>query len=314
MTVDGSGFTGATRVNIQKGTLKKGVFIEADEDAFKVNDTGTRITFDEPNSLRKIFEKSFGKHPKYILDVRVVVGSQTSPVNAPNDQVTFLGLIVTHVSPSRLPLDNPDPNPIVTVDGDGFTGASRVNIQDGTKNKGVFIEADEDAFKVNDTGTRITFDEPNTLRKNFEKSFGKKPRYTLDVRVVVKSDTSPVNAPYDQVTFYPLWVSDVAPSDLPLTPTKDERIRVDGSGFTGATQVNIQAGSKNKGVFITAADDVYRVNSSGTQITFDEPGDLNKFLTKIFGKHSSYTLDVRVVVKTDISPVNAPDDQITFHR
>ena len=222
------------------------------------------------------------------------------------------GLIVTHVSPSKLPINNPDPNPVVTVEGSGFTGATRVNFQAGATHKGFFVTSTQDGVKINAAGTRITFNEPTGIGPILKKAFGVRTSYTLDVRVVVGANTSPVNAPYDQVTFLPLLVTAVSPSKLPINPVPRPRITVDGTGFTGATRVLFEQGDTGKGFFIISTQDGVKINAAGTRITFNEPTGIGPILKKVFGVQKSYILDVRVVVGADTSPLNAPFDRITF--
>ena len=303
VNVTGSGFTGATKVHFVVG--KKGFYISASQ--FTVNDAGTDITFPEPGPVGPELKQSFGVQPSYTLDVRVTVGTDESPVNAPADQVTFYPVWVDGVSPTQLPVSIGTSTPTVNVSGTGFTGATKVHFVVGTK--GFYISASQ--FTVNDAGTDITFPEPGPVGPELKKSFGVQPSYTLDVRVTVGTDESPVNAPADQVTFYPVWVDGVSPTQLPINPgTSPPTVTVTGSGFTGLTKVEFLVGKK--GFHISGPG--ITVNDAGTQITFPEPGPVGPELKKSFGVHPSYTLDVRVEVGTDESPVNAPADQVTFVR
>ena len=104
-------------------------------------------------------------------------------------------------------------------------------------------------------------------------------------------------------------VDSVAPDHLPLSlPPTAPTITVTGTGFTGATAVHFDSGTR--GIDVASQD--FTVNAAGTQITFLEPADVGTLLKQLFGRKSSYLLDTRVSIGTLESAINAPADQVTF--
>jgi hypothetical protein len=65
-----------------------------------------------------------------------------------------------------------------------------------------------------------------------------------------------------------------------------------------------------KSVVIDAPD--FTVNAEGTEITFPEPDDIGPLLKEDYGPGPDYTLDTRVWVGKNQSPLNPPADRVTF--
>jgi predicted secreted Zn-dependent protease len=305
ITVTGTGFTGATSIRFAMGN--HGVYITSQY--FTVNAAGTAIKLEEPVDLAQKLPPHLGRGPDYTLDARVSIHQLTSAVNAPADQITFTGPKVTHVSPAQLSIvPAHDPGPTITVTGTGFTGATSLGFAMGRHS--VFVSAAD--FKVNDAGTTITVLEPTNFAELLPRHMGRGPDYTLDVRVSIHQVRSAVNAPADQITLTGPKVTHVSPAQLSIVPAQNPgpTITVTGTGFTGATSLGFAMGRHS--VFVSAAD--FTVNDTGTTIKVVEPVNLADLLPRHMGLGPDYTLDVRVSIHQVRSAVNAPADQITFHR
>ena len=88
LTISGYGFSGATGLTFE---LANGHGMTVSPKRFTVNDSGTQIDMTSPwlPGLRLWFANGLTVAPSYLTDVEVSAGGATSPVNAPDDQVTF---------------------------------------------------------------------------------------------------------------------------------------------------------------------------------------------------------------------------------
>ena len=191
----GSGFDGATRLNFDDPDGTHGFHVTGPQ--LTVSDDGTQITFLAPDNLADILPRVFGQQPDYTLDVRVLVGPLESAVNAPADQMTFVSPQVHSVSPTSMPIG--PTGATITIEGDAFDGASRVEFTAPDSTHGFYIVAGQ--FTVSPDGTEITFTEPDDLKATLKKAFGVQSSYTLDARVKVGPLESAPNEVDGQLTF-----------------------------------------------------------------------------------------------------------------
>ena len=87
----------------------------------------------------------------------------------------------------------------ITIEGDAFDGASRVEFTAPDSTHGFYIVAGQ--FTVSPDGTEITFTEPDDLKATLKKAFGVQSSYTLDARVKVGPLESAPNEVDGQLTF-----------------------------------------------------------------------------------------------------------------
>ncbi len=100
LTISGYGFTGATGVTFE---LANGHGMTVSAKRFTVNGSGTEIDMTSPwlPGLRLWFANGLTVAPSYLTDVEVSAGGATSPVNAPDDQVTFSKPSSSSARPAR---------------------------------------------------------------------------------------------------------------------------------------------------------------------------------------------------------------------
>ncbi len=298
ITLTGSGFQGATTVSFVN-EQNHGFHISAPW--FKVSPDGTQITFLFPSNLKSILESGLGSQPQYVLDAIVSVGSVVGQRNAPADQLTIGGPVVTSVSPSTV--DVGARNTTLTITGTGFTGATKVWF--GDQNFGFYVPAA--FFSVNADGTQITVRRDVEFAPHLYRVFGNSDRYDVDVHVQVGSIVSATDAE-DLVIFNAPKANRVSQSGSDIGD-QTLSVTIEGSSFTGATAISF-ADSHDQGFSVYAAH--FTINADGTRITAELSANLPTLLHYSIGDQYQYVLKVHVSVDK-IQSFAGLDDIVILH-
>jgi hypothetical protein len=278
--VQGSGFTGATRVDFHLGSADLSVPVSAGQ---VVDDSDIDIT--TPNASADLSPGA----QNVAADVTVTTPGGTSQTSSA-DVYMFGPPTVGSLAPDAGPVVG---GTTVTVDGSGFAQNTVVSFEgpDGANLLGTVVSVSTD-------GTSAQVQAPD-----YSQNTDGAPSVTAEV-VVQTAAGSNSTSTSDQYTYASSAVTGVTPSTGFIDG--GEQVTVSGFGFTGATAIEFVDGACTGDEHSVSVPSTQFVSSSDSQIVFTAPDDSANASSSC--SPSGLPTDVEVVMPAGPTPVVASDE------
>ncbi|MGO9873520.1 MAG: beta strand repeat-containing protein [Acidimicrobiia bacterium] len=272
LTIDGSGFTGATDVVFTPSTSGSTNSVAAAQ-FVSVSNTQIVIALPPQNPiLLTLNALGTGVELDTDVQVQVPVSGENTLVSSPvvtADEFTYLGPIVTHLSVTSGPIGG---GITLNVAGSGFTDATQVNFSPLTEGSANGVAAaDFDVFSDTQIGFTLPAQNPALLTPDALHPDG---AFVAVVTVQVSVPGYPVLALSAHVTaaeftYLGPHITDLSQTTGPISG--GTQLTINGSGFTDATQVEFRPATLDRAGAAHSVQAAQFVSATDSQIVITLP-------------------------------------------